>query len=147
MPTVQDLTKTMKVYVGGVPSHAQIFVGPDQRAVDYLDADGEVLTCVVLDVVSIEKIASQIEADLEYEEIGEVGESATATAARKNTAEAAGSPEPEPAVEGADPGTHPGEQLADMSYDELYAIAKERDLPGRSSLSKEELIAALAEAS
>ncbi len=36
--------------------------------------------------------------------------------------------------------------LADMTKDELYDLAQERDIPGRSSMSKEELVAALGEA-
>lgn len=151
MPTVQDLTTTMKVYEGGVPSHAQIFVGPDQRAVDYLDAEGEVLTCVVLDVVSIEAIAEQIGATLETVSLGEVGPSATAVAAERTAAEAKGEPIPEEEPQadlagvGDDDQTQYPLPLAEMSYDELYAMAKERNLKGRSSLSKDELVAALSE--
>lgn len=36
-----------------------------------------------------------------------------------------------------------GSGLADLSRDELYARAKERDVPGRSSMSKDELVDAL----
>lgn len=46
-------------------------------------------------------------------------------------------------------GTRPGgggDGLADMSKDELYDLAQERDIPGRSSMSKAELVAALEEA-
>ena len=40
-------------------------------------------------------------------------------------------------------GGHAAEDYRDMTRDELYRLAKERDLPGRSSMSKQELADAL----
>lgn len=57
----------MRVYSNGTPPHVQVFVGPDQACVDYIDADGEIVYTVVHDRVSIEPRA---EADnLEIEEV------------------------------------------------------------------------------
>ena len=41
-------------------------------------------------------------------------------------------------------GRRPGD-YGSMSKDELYELAQERELPGRSSMTKDELVAALAE--
>jgi N utilization substance protein A len=38
-----------------------------------------------------------------------------------------------------------GEALAEFTRDQLYALAKEHNLPGRSSMSKEDLARGLAE--
>jgi hypothetical protein len=42
-------------------------------------------------------------------------------------------------------GADGGEELERLSRDELYRRAQEADVPGRSSMSKEELAGALAE--
>ena len=47
-----------------------------------------------------------------------------------------------PRADGDDSGTKP--DLAALSKDELYDLAKEADLPGRSEMTKDELVAALA---
>lgn len=44
---------------------------------------------------------------------------------------------------GAEPAEQPSGDYDAMTRDELYALAKQRDVPGRSSLSKQELVAAL----
>ena len=46
---------------------------------------------------------------------------------------------------GAASGTGDASDLEDMTKDELYDLAQERELPGRSSMSKDELVEALSE--
>jgi DNA end-binding protein Ku len=55
-------------------------------------------------------------------------------------------PDREPAdpAEPAEPAERSSTDYDAMTRDELYALAKQRDIPGRSSLSKPELIEALA---
>jgi hypothetical protein len=133
------MTAKLKVYIGGVPAHVQVYVHPGGVAVDYIDDEGEVETSVVHDAKDMPKIAEKLGAEIEEVEIGPEVESPTAAAAIKNAAEAAGSPITEPDADAEDG----PEDLSTRSVKALKAMAKAAGIKGFSSMDKRALIEAL----
>jgi hypothetical protein len=130
---------TMLVYENGVPRHVQVHVGPDQAVVDYLDGDGAVVSTVVHDVRTIQKIAKQKGLSVQTKDLG--GSPAVDPAAQAIARTKAESTGAEPPDETPAEPTEPA--LEDLTRDQLYEKAQEAEIEGRSKLDKDELVAAL----
>lgn len=122
----------MRVYSNGTPPHVQVFVGPDQACVDYIDADGEIVVTVVHDRVSIVPRAEADKLEIEEVDMGFPSPPNFAKAAIERTnAESTGKdippdpndkPEPEPDEPKADSDDVLTENLLDQNVDTILEI-------------------------